>query len=899
MIPLVEQCLQMEDCVHLVCESLGVCEDDEVNVEKVCVLYQKVFLIPANLDDTQRAITQVSAQNAGLPCSGRSVLHVLLLMEEERESREKLYWELQMLKSGRNSTSAGMKSQLLLQNSGSKEHMKQDANLCSSLLSKSRRIYMRLHLDGVCSIFSSLSHGHIAARPLGWISPTSSDILLLLQYKYEIIKERLYREMLQEEHGLVWWDTLTSQEQVDCMCELGEAAETAFKQMDFVRVCELPGALRCYRSSGQVVLQGCGEAVKPREQAWSSKPQEQAWSAAVFFSDLKSHYQDERDSLTVLLNRVERVVLREIYLSLCVAVRRAEREMHSHTALLASRQYWDKWPHTRGSVVLQYLVLCQEQERKSLLEILHTLSLNELQDQDHGLPSAYKAAERTAATLKQSCVSSLKEIKASMQGVSWPDCAVHLLAQLTVAHEHEIWTVLRSLPVMESSGITALLHKYESELHSPKLHNLHDLLQPQASRDTITLTDGESTEQRQSDPSESETQAHCSGCGVVLVPEDAPYLEILGIRNQRDEGNTDRREGGGEEERREGRENEGKEGPDMGIDGVAKSREEEKEEWREGAGERREEGKEMSEGTEAKEVEISLEKQGSLITLAWSKPADAAGKDQEMSAAPAVEEPVVISTDLHAQISTQQVHGDPIMTHDEERRHTHPEESGSTSFQLQEQANTEHPEHTQTVEEHTFVQALQDDSTSSMDAEREGRVADGHTAHPTVSELDLEDSHAAAQPSEAVGIESACEDQDSELVCGGKEEHVDVCEEQQLQREATMRSLVHIQRTAERRWQRDRDRQLLRVQERLSIIQNRKSDEDLLGLTQEDTFRHLTSTIQQEDEQHQKTLVREKLQQLRRERSYILQSRRERNTAGFKELLAPTAQQMTNAEDVL
>ncbi|XP_017571538.2 uncharacterized protein LOC108438286 [Pygocentrus nattereri] len=337
----------------------------------------------------------------------------------------------------------------------------------------------------------------------------------------------------------------------------------------------------------------------------------------------------------------------------------------------------------------------------------------------------------------------------------------------------------------------------------------------------------------------------------------------------------------------------------MGIDGVAKSREEEKEEGREGAGERREEGKEMSEGTEAREVEISLEKQGSLITLAWSKPADATDKDQEMSAAPAVEEPVVISTDLHAQISTQQVHGDPIMTHDEERRHTYPEESGSTSFQLQEQANTEHPEHTQTVEEHTFVQALQDDSTSSMDAEREGRVADGHTAHPTVSELDLEDSHAAAQPSEAVGIESACEDQDSELVCGGKKEHVDVCEEQQLQREATMRSLVHIQRTAERRWQRDRDRQLLRVQERLSIIQNRKSDEDLLGLTQEDTFRHLTSTIQQEDEQHQKTLVREKLQQLRRERSYILQSRRERNTAGFKELLAPTAQQMTNAEDVL
>ncbi|XP_060779141.1 uncharacterized protein LOC132887672 isoform X2 [Neoarius graeffei] len=126
-----------------------------------------------------------------------------------------------------------------------------------------------------------------------------------------------------------------------------------------------------------------------------------------------------------------------------------------------------------------------------------------------------------------------------------------------------------------------------------------------------------------------------------------------------------------------------------------------------------------------------------------------------------------------------------------------------------------------------------------------------------------------------------------------------VCEEQQLQREATMRSLVDIQRRVEQRWQRDRDRQILRVQERLSIIQNRKTDEDLLGLRHEATFRHLTNTLQQEDEQQQKMLVREKLQQLWRERSCILQSRRERNTTEFQELLTPTAQCATDAEDVL
>lgn len=44
-----------------------------------------------------------------------------------------------------------------------------------------------------------------------------------------------------------------------------------------------------------------------------------------------------------------------------------------------------------------------------------------------------------------------------------------------------------------------------------------------------------------------------------------------------------------------------------------------------------------------------------------------------------------------------------------------------------------------------------------------------------------------------------------------EEETDESAEEQQLQREATMRCLVNIQRRAERRWQRDRDRQLLRV----------------------------------------------------------------------------------------
>ncbi|XP_068170053.1 rab effector MyRIP [Antennarius striatus] len=118
-----------------------------------------------------------------------------------------------------------------------------------------------------------------------------------------------------------------------------------------------------------------------------------------------------------------------------------------------------------------------------------------------------------------------------------------------------------------------------------------------------------------------------------------------------------------------------------------------------------------------------------------------------------------------------------------------------------------------------------------------------------------------------------------------------------LERERTMRNLVDMQRKVEQRQQRDRERQLLRVQERLSIIQSRKAEEDLLGLKNTDRLRHLTEDLPQEDKDQQKTLVKERLEQLRRERSYVMQSKRDRNTAGFNELLGPVALQSRETED--
>ncbi|CAB1313731.1 unnamed protein product, partial [Coregonus sp. 'balchen'] len=118
-----------------------------------------------------------------------------------------------------------------------------------------------------------------------------------------------------------------------------------------------------------------------------------------------------------------------------------------------------------------------------------------------------------------------------------------------------------------------------------------------------------------------------------------------------------------------------------------------------------------------------------------------------------------------------------------------------------------------------------------------------------------------------------------------------------MERETTMRSLVDLQRKVEQKQQRDRERQLLRVQERLTIMQNKKSQEDLMGLRQTDRLRHLTHNLPQADKSQQKTVVRERLEQLRRERSYVMQSKRDRNTAGFKELLGPVGLHSAETDD--
>jgi len=53
----------MEECLHLVCETIGVDAEDEVGMDVICSLYKSVFLITASLEETKTAISQVNIRN--------------------------------------------------------------------------------------------------------------------------------------------------------------------------------------------------------------------------------------------------------------------------------------------------------------------------------------------------------------------------------------------------------------------------------------------------------------------------------------------------------------------------------------------------------------------------------------------------------------------------------------------------------------------------------------------------------------------------------------------------------------------------------------------------------------------------------------------------------------------
>ncbi|XP_029290241.1 uncharacterized protein LOC115010014 [Cottoperca gobio] len=502
------------------------------------------------------------------------------------------------------------------------------------------------------------------------------------------------------------------------------------------------------------------------------------------------------------------------------------------------------------------------------------------------------------------------------------DCSLLLLTHLMELQEVQASAVLPALMDECAQRVQALRDDYESELQAQRYTNLLQLISdaPLTSGSILApypnLTKNSSNEKITAQsccsgpvdaqnssyaPAEAPTvdsirelnvvpateytdkQDVCTGCGSVM--EDLPYLEILCVSDATS--NTLQ---------------------SLAADGRAQE-------------------EEVGSATKSPQ---SYEKQGSLIAFAWSKPpeddadyeaAGAAVGDQSQDVQPSdtsgtVEDtqceetsgesdreemkPILFHSDPDAQSADQQCSTVRQLTL-EDRAITDQSEKGDSECELHTHALV--AETLQAAEPHLLVDPP------------EIKRRDGDFCSELMNEtanVDREGLEVEMCPTELWDLRGHAEYQEynsqATVDCGPAE--MEAMRESTLmererarepvsamERERTMRNLVDMQRKVEQRQQRDKERQLLRVQERLSIIQNRKAEEDLLGLKNTDRLRHLIQDLPQEDKNQQKTVVRERLEQLRRERSYVMQSKRDRNTAGFKELLGPVALHSRETDD--
>ncbi|XP_039664166.1 uncharacterized protein LOC120563819 [Perca fluviatilis] len=607
--------------------------------------------------------------------------------------------------------------------------------------------------------------------------------------------------------------------------------------------------------------------------------------------------------------------------------------------------------------VLQLLVLTQEQERKQLVKLAQGVSMEDLQEPGCTVPP--KENSHQHAALGNYCIKSLRQIHAGLQmpnetqmplkqthlqpqphissnSAIWyqgqlEDCSLLLLTHLMELQEVQASALLTALMDMSVQRVQALRDDYESELQAQRYANLLQLISdaPLTSGSILTpypnSNENSSNKQHRaqscrSGPVEAQnssggpaealtvdsirrasrelnvvqlaegTDKHdiCTGCGAVM--EDLPYLEILCVSDATSNAHQS-----------------------LEADGPAQE-------------------EEVGSATKSPH---SYEKQGSLIALAWSKPPED-NTDYEAGAAVGgtglVQSSDTSSTAEHTQCDETSGESDreevkPTRFHSDSTGH-HDAQSADqqcNTLTLEERAIADQPEkgecdlQTQALEAESLRAAQPHLLVNPSEIKRYAGdfcfELTNETANVDREVLELEMCPTAAESElwDLGGPEPAhAEDQNynsqTTVDCSPAEREAmrepTLMERERarepvsaMERERTMRNLVDMQRKVEQRQQRDRQRQLLRVQERLSIIQNRKAEEDLLGLKHTDRLRHLTQDLPQEDKNQQKTVVRERLEQLRRERSYVMQSKRDRNTAGFKELLGPVAVHSRETDD--
>ncbi|XP_071356635.1 uncharacterized protein [Trachinotus anak] len=951
-------------------------------------------------------------------CVGENIFDVLLEMEREREKKETLYWDLQLLNVGHLNAPYVMDKPVIIDphvlnclhqssdpNSFKKAYNSDTGTLHSCtiyadslqtgrpvggnelhggrrgvkrLRKAARQCWIRLVSEGVQSILCSPWQGQsLSVQSQAWGCVSLSDVLLLVEVKYDVMTHLLYTEMLQEHHTPHVWETLLPWQRHREVEELEGLAEEALESGDMLCLAELPGAFRLYRS--------CPESG------------EQSWSAASLLCEIHTSCQQERGTLTVLGEGLEGENLRLLCLYVRMATLRAQREKLSYSALLAARQSWDTWPHVnspcrteqaalwlRGEeeeqqredfislspqqAVLQLLVLIQEQERKYLVKLVRGVSLEDLQGPDCTLPPK----EESHSVLRNGCIKRLRQIHASLQthnGTQTPleetnfqpqphmqahictkpavwsqhqleDCALLLLTHLLELQEVQVSTLLPVLLGKSAQHLQVLRDEFESVLQAQCNTNLLQLLSSDAPLTSSSLLipnsnliENSSNEQKKAQP--------CSTGGVEAHNISAGPSEVVSVRGMDREGNgVQAADVADKHDVCAGCETVVEEMPYLEILCASDATRKTHQSLTAEGGPLQEE-----EGSATKSPQ-TYEKQGSLITLAWSKPPEDDTDDDTGAADGGTGQSQDSESSLRTQVQPSDISSTAERTRCEETSGESHDEFKPTLIQSASMGHHEAlqcstggqltsedriavdlPQKAEAVSEcdlknHTLVmetvQAVQpqiftdppeslphaDDLCSGLTDETAEAGREGVEVEicPSATESELWDLR-GPEPTHA-------EDQkyNSQLDCGHAEteeiRESTMMERERIreplsamERERTMRNLVDMQRKVEQRQQRDRERQLLRVQERLLIIQNRKAEEDLLGLKHNDRLRHLTQDLPQEDKHQQKTVVRERLEQLRRERSYVMQSKRDRNTAGFKELLGPVALHNRETED--
>ncbi|XP_057692027.1 uncharacterized protein LOC130915874 [Corythoichthys intestinalis] len=743
---------------------------------------------------------------------GERILDILIEMKKTKEKKETFCWELQLLNVGCQETLHENNVAIVTNASVRKcSHttVKKKTQVevgMRQLLKAARQSWARLMTQGVQSLLACPQAVQMqGVRTETWSCVSPSDILLLIEVKYDVVTHLLFDDMLREHHGAHVWKTLRPWQRHNETLWLEELVEDALASDDMIALADLPGAFLIYRN--------------------------ECFTAVSLLYKLNTCRQQEKEALSALVERLDKKNLRLICLYIQSATLRAQRETTVYNAFMAVWQSWDTWPHVRSpcreefavallssdedaqeqvmelnslsaqQTLLQLLLLTQQQERKQLVHLLRGVTLEEVQ------------TLTTAHASKTSCIKKLQQIcenqaQHSTIGppINWSQdqlerAASALVVHLLEIHDRETSSVLPAL-LDENEHLHTLRQEYQSKFQTQKLNiNLIQVLDPDgpstnsnsdlSSKEQVahqTSCSGSVLVQKSAaglcDSSTSaplevvqtgdlpDKQGVCAGCGVTLG--GVPYLEIL-----------------------------------CAPDEMTKA-----------------DGEVEKQDSETKQ--LNSEEQDSLIALAWS-------------------------TQLEAKTGHQGVETAHVVN-----VHMQPSEGGIVEHTGRESKGE--PEKANVL--HAAQQALVDSVDMKTSDKDRDMVKDlGPPAQPTV--------HSSVSKREA-GME-----------CVRAREPLSA-----IEREKTMRKLVDVHRRVERRQRWDRERQQLRVQERLSIIQSRKADEDIFGPKHRDRIRRI-SREREENKNQQKTLVREQLEQLRRERSFIMQSRRNRNTAGFRELLIP------------